>query len=90
MTKLARIAAVSVLATGLGGWAYIGIASNPCDAEIDQLKTAYQQKTGEFGHGEMMSGLRNAESYCDIGDEKLAHNMLELLERSCRNEGGCA
>jgi len=86
MLKVIGIA--SLLATALGGWAIAETAS-PCDARVSQLQASYEQKTGEFGYGEMMSGLRNAESYCDIGDERMAQNVLDLLARSCRNEGGC-
>jgi hypothetical protein len=87
MFKVVGIA--SLLATALGGWA-IAETRSPCDARVSQLQASYEQKTGEFGYGEMMSGLRNAESYCDIGDERMAQNVLELLAQSCRNEGGCA
>jgi hypothetical protein len=83
------IATASLLATALGGWA-IAETGSQCDARVGQLQASYEQKTGEFGYGEMMSGLRNAESYCDIGDERMAQNVLDLLAQSCRNEGGCA
>lgn len=86
MFKIVGIA--SLLATALGGWA-IAETGSPCDARVGQLQASYEQKTGEFGYGEMMSGLRNAESYCDIGDERMAQNVLDLLAQSCRNEGGC-
>ena len=87
MFKVVGIA--SLLATALGGWAIAGTAS-PCDARVDELQASYEQKAGEFGYGEMMSGLRNAGSYCDIGDARMANNVLDLLAQSCRNEGGCA
>lgn len=87
MFKVVGIA--SLLATALGGWAIAGTAS-PCNARVNELQASFEQKSGEFGYGEMMSGLRNAESYCDIGDDRMAENVLELLAQSCRNEGGCA
>lgn len=87
MFKVVGIA--SLVATALGGWAIAGTA-NPCDARVSQLQASYERKTGEFGYGEMMSGLRNAESYCDIGDDRMGENVLDLLAQSCRNEGGCA
>jgi hypothetical protein len=87
MFKVVGIA--SLLATALGGWAFVETES-PCNARISQLQASFEQKTGEFGYGEMMSGLRNAESYCDIGDERMAQNVLDLLAQSCRTQGGCA
>jgi hypothetical protein len=87
MLKVVGIA--SLLATALGGWAFVETVS-PCNARIGELQASFEQKTGEFGYGEMMSGLRNAESYCDLGDERMAENVLDLLAQSCRNQGGCA
>jgi hypothetical protein len=87
MFKVAAFA--SLLATALGGWAWAETGS-PCDARVGALQASFEKNTGEFGYGEMMSGLRNAESYCDIGDERMAQNVLDLLAQSCRNEGGCA
>jgi len=87
MLKVVGIA--SLVATALGGWVVVE-GESPCDARISQLQASFEQKTGEFGYGEMMSGLRNAESYCDLGDDRMAKNVLDLLAQSCRNQGGCA
>jgi hypothetical protein len=88
MSKLLALAAV--LATALGGWIYEETRGGDCAAGIDRLETAYSHRAGAFGPGEMMSGLKNIESYCEAGDGDMAKRALSDLTARCRSAGGCA
>jgi hypothetical protein len=87
MSKLLGIAAV--LATALGGWLYEETHPRGCAAGIDQLAQAYRHRAGGFGPGEMMSGLKTVESYCEAGDRGMAERALNDLTSRCRSVGGC-
>jgi hypothetical protein len=80
--------AAALAATALGGWTYA--APSPCETHMAELEASYARHSGTFGHGEMMSGLHAAESYCEAGEAKLAATLLNHLAQTCRAEGGCA
>lgn len=87
MLKVLGIAAV--LATVLGGWMYSDVLTNDCLARVDRLESAYHRQAGSFGPGEMMSGLKTAETYCKAGEAHMADRALRDLAGRCRDVGGC-
>lgn len=80
--------AAALAATALGGWSYA--APSECQTRLAELQASYAHQSGEFGYGEMMSGLHAAESYCDAGEGQLAATLMKHLAQNCRAEGGCA
>jgi hypothetical protein len=87
MLKVLGIAAV--LATALGGWIYETSLTDGCKARVAKLESAYQHEAGAFGPGEMMSGLKTARDYCEVGEADMAERALHDLAGRCRSVGGC-